>query len=69
MPDTVSCYRKDKPWDQKVKIGQIVHADRGVVEFVATTGKRTVGHECFQYEAQDRSEEDYSVLGNVKGED
>lgn len=44
----------DEPWEEKVRIGQIVHAERGVVEFVATTGKNlNVGKNLFVYTGRD----------------
>lgn len=53
----------DEPWNQKVRIGQIVHAESGVVEFVAKTGNKIVGQNTFEYEGQDsqkvKMEEEY----------
>ena len=49
----------DTPREQKVRIGQMVQTDQGLVEFVAMLGKnnRTVGTNNFDYaDAEDPEE-------------
>lgn len=45
-----------KSWHQTVRIGQRVHTDKGVVEFVAKLRNSTkVGENCFEYAPQGHS--------------